>query len=357
MRVDAKLASLGAVLLLSELACVPQAYATPITYTLAILPATFGSTTYWPSGKLGAVSFGDNSNHAFVVLTFQGDTTGVVPFSEPEPHDPGRTAAGFMNLIGTASVTVKEYLGTETVLAQGTFLASAGIFVSIDNVNGGIGFGSLGAAPSSSKFPGQPVYPYGVYPLTGAMAAYDLKSNFDLGFPLPAISCVGFDLTLKCGAPIALPTTAGDLVIDSSLIVSQMLGLFAAETQAVVPFSVLKSRVQIDDKAFEVSGSFTLGAGSNGINPPAEAVSLQLDTFSVSIPPGSFKNGREGRFVFDGIVAGVRLKFSIAPTTANSYSFRAEGRGGTIDQDGDPMSVGLTVGDDTGTSTAKVQSD
>jgi hypothetical protein len=43
-----------------------------------------------------------------------------------------------------------------------------------------------------------------------------------------------------------------------------------------------------DDDQFDLTATFTLGAGSNGIAPLTEPVIIQVGTFSTVIPPGSF---------------------------------------------------------------------
>jgi hypothetical protein len=66
----------------------------------------------------------------------------------------------------------------------------------------------------------------------------------------------------------------------------------------LVPFSALTANVDISSRQsgrFELHGRFTLGAGSNGINPVNEAVILQLGNFNVQIPSGSFRLTRDMR--------------------------------------------------------------
>jgi hypothetical protein len=56
---------------------------------------------------------------------------------------------------------------------------------------------------------------------------------------------------------------------------------------------------------FEMESSFTLGSASNGINPAAEPVTLQIGTFAVTIPSGSFTGKGFGPFYFAGTINGV----------------------------------------------------
>src|ERR1700730_10063490 len=75
--------------------------------------------------------------------------------------------------------------------------------------------------------------------------------------------------------------------------------------------------------AFELESGFTLGSASNGINPPAEPVILQIGTFATTIPPGSFTKipGAFGMFTFAGVIDGVTLHMLIIyPTGTKRYA-------------------------------------
>jgi hypothetical protein len=185
------LVRLSAVLMLSVFVLTSQVKAEPIKYTEQILVLGCNGAT---TGALGNVSFGD----VFIMFSFQGDTSNVIPFSVPGSN-------GYENLLGTATVTVTDL--NLVPLAVGTFLPSAGIFVSVDNSNAGIGLGSFGVLPTNSSFPGQPVYPAG---FNASVPSYDLKSDFYVTGH--AISCVGFPGS--CGSAIPLPTTAGDFYLN-----------------------------------------------------------------------------------------------------------------------------------------------
>src|SRR5260221_375162 len=58
-------------------------------------------------------------------------------------------------------------------------------------------------------------------------------------------------------------------------------------TTPLVPFASSFAKLQIAKHRFELKESFTLGANTNGINPLAENVTLQIETFSVTIPAES----------------------------------------------------------------------
>lgn len=189
---DQLLHRLCAAAALSTCAFAPQTDALPVTYELDVV----GSDV---SGSLGTTSF----SNALLFLTFRGDTTDVIPYARPK-------ANGYEILVGTATVIIRDNTGT--VIGQATFLPSAGIYIGVDNTNNGIGFGSFGVPPTDPSFPGQPAYPSSLIPLDPYpnVKAYNLRSSFTTGGD--AISCVNFPGT--CGAPIALPTSSGDLILN-----------------------------------------------------------------------------------------------------------------------------------------------
>ena len=145
------------------------------------------------SVTLGSATFQCSPNTVCVAvsITFIADTSTVTPFSVTG-------ASGFENLIGSGSVAVSD--GFRTVRAN--FLPGQ-IFVSVDQQNGGVGFGS-------AYGPTYPLATYGAVSGPPTEPTYDLKSNY---------SVVGWgpfcpDVTVcKTGPP--LQTTAGDFSIIS----------------------------------------------------------------------------------------------------------------------------------------------
>jgi len=314
--------------------------AVPITYEEDVLGAN-------ATGTFNGVAF----SGGLVILTFNGDTSTVFPWSVTTPD--GITTTGFANFVGTAAVTV--VLTDGTVVAQGTFLPSAGIFVSVDANHGGIGFGSFGVPLGSPNFPGQPVYPESMF--TSALPlTYDLTTNFSI--PGSAISCVGFPTAANCGAGLPLAITSGGV---TGVLTLDPVGLataqFSATVQSVVPFASLTAEAEVGTGRFELEGHFSLGAASDGIAPLSEAVTLQVDSYLVTITPGSFTPSREGGYKFKGTIAGVNLGFFLRAESPSTYRFEIEGAGAGLPQLSTPLSVQLTIGDDSGATTAATESD
>ena len=233
-----------AVLLILGVVFTLNANADEVTYTLQVVsfPGDVG-----PSGSVGPVSFGGTNTNDVLTFTFQGDTSNVVPWSvtvpNPLPPPATITASGFEILTGTASFQVTD-ANTGMTLAQGTFLPSDRIFVSVDNSNNAMGFGSFAVDQNSPNFPGLPTYPYGMAFGIG-LDTYDMKSNFTVPLSAGALvfSCIGFPQSMPingdCSAPIPLATTAGDLFVDFSPQDHDQTGSFTAIITAPEPSSLL----------------------------------------------------------------------------------------------------------------------
>ncbi len=135
---------------------------------------------------------------------------------------------------------------------------------------------------------------------------------------------------------------------------------FVAKISSFVAFSAFSAQLEIQSgppPGFETQGSFTLEAGSSGINPPTQNVTLQIGSFSITIPAGSFVQDSEGNFEFEGTISGVTLDAEIAPLGSNSFSFSIEGEGVDLTGLTNPVTVVLTIGNNSGTTTVTAEFD
>lgn len=322
------------VLLLSAGFALPLSGA-PITYTESLAAS---------SGKLGGVAF----SNAILFLTFQGDTTNVVPYSVPRSN-------GFEISQGTASVQVMDS-GSGVVIARGTFLPAAGIFISADATNGGIGFGSFAVVDQHSpNFPGIVAYPGG---LLGAWN-YDLKRNVQIGFgPTKpnfayVLSNVQFpfaDWQFCRTPPRALPTTSGDLYVNCSP--SQIgvwkRGTFSATLSVT---AALESPKVYFPGVLKITGAQTFEV--NGALPPEVSVeelkskgaTIQFGKLSLEIPIDSIQGDANG-LTFSGITGGIAVELSIAhKKDADTMLFQMKGRGEKLSGVVDSSPVLITLGD------------
>ena len=179
---------LGALAILSAAFAAPRMWADIISYS---------ATSFTNTASLGATTLDScpvgNSLCVEVTVYFLADTANIVPFSVPG-------ASGFENFTGTGRVQLFNDQTGQSLNAN--FDANA-IFVSVDQTNGGVGFGSAA---------GGPTYPLGVYGGTPSIpyASYDLKSAMTVsGF---AWFCPPGTCTLGVAGP-DLATDQGPLSI------------------------------------------------------------------------------------------------------------------------------------------------
>jgi 6-phosphogluconolactonase len=121
----------------------------------------------------------------------------------------------------------------------------------------------------------------------------------------------------------------------------------------LVPFATSFAKLKTEARhrpGFELKEFFTLGKNSNGIDPVTENVTLQIGTFSVTIPAGSFEQKPNGRFEFEGVINNVRLGAQIVPLGNNIFTFTAEGKGLDLTDLTNPVTVVLTIGIDSGST-------
>jgi hypothetical protein len=128
------------------------------------------------------------------------------------------------------------------------------------------------------------------------------------------------------------------------------IGAFELVDQTPFASFSAKLSLQFSQGAISLNSAFTLGAGSNGISPLAEAVALRVGTYSTMIPAGSFKQKSNGSFMFVGTINGVPMSAKITPQAGNSYTFQFTCTGANLTGTVNPVTVTFTIGDDTGTT-------
>ena len=160
----------------------------------------------------------------------------------------------------------------------------------------------------------------GISPLNNTVSVIDTKTNTVVGSPI----------------------TVGTGPIAFGLFIQPVL-VFSANTQLTV---------YPNQQRFDITNSnFTLGASSNGINPPTEPVTLQIGSFKITIPPGSFVSTRgPGDFQFVGVIDNVQLVVSITLASPNKYFFAVEARNVSLTVS-NPETITLTIGNESGTTT------
>ena len=127
-----------------------------------------------------------------------------------------------------------------------------------------------------------------------------------------------------------------------------------------LPFSALSAQAELhlgsstDDDTFRVMADFSLNTDGDGIDPSTEEVRLQLGSYAVSIPAGSFRSDANGPVEFEGVIERVTLKLVFSPAAGprgRNFTLRAHGKGVRLDGTVLPVGLALHVGDDQGGTT------
>ncbi len=123
------------------------------------------------------------------------------------------------------------------------------------------------------------------------------------------------------------------------------------------PFANFTGKLQVTVSAgnFDLTSNFTLGAGTSGINPVTQPMTLQIGPYSVTVPAGYFTLNSKGAYVFQGVINGVSLQLRIIPTGGKSYTLEAQGSGANLGGISNPVTVTLTIGNDTGSTQITAQ--
>ena len=136
-----------------------------------------------------------------------------------------------------------------------------------------------------------------------------------------------------------------------------------------VPFASLTARVEIErahvptfrgGDGFEIEGRGRLGQASDGIAPDIEAVTLNLGSFALTIPAGSFvkKTDDDGdedgtTYRFKGVIGGISLNAAIEQGPGRAFRFHVNGRHASLGAIVNPLTVGLAIGNDFGSVVVK----
>jgi hypothetical protein len=114
----------------------------------------------------------------------------------------------------------------------------------------------------------------------------------------------------------------------------------------------IKLETQPKKQTFKLNARFITGSDSNGIDPLNEALTFQVGTFTATVPAGSFRPS-DGSFWFKGVIKGVSLQVRITPVNGDSFDFMAKGSRADLSGTAIPVSVGISIGDDSGKLTLK----
>jgi hypothetical protein len=137
--------------------------------------------------------------------------------------------------------------------------------------------------------------------------------------------------------------------------------IFEPAAPPIQPFATLGVSVEVEDerdeRELEVEARFTLAATSDGIAPLTEDVVVQVGTFSATIPAGSFRGHGSREFTFEGDVDGVALEVKIRSRRQGRFDLTLEAEGVGVASIVNPVTVGITIGNDGGTAMVTAEFD
>ena len=174
-------------------------------------------------------------------------------------------------------------------------------------------------------------------------ATYLGGSSGDSGFSI-AVDGVGGVYVAGQTSSSDFPTTAG--AFDTSYNGGEADGGlgdgFVAKIDLQLPslFQSFAAKASTAGPTFEINGTFTLAAASDGIDPVTEQVRLEAGTTSYVVPAGSFRRDNQGRYKFES----PSLHMLIALVIGRTYSIRAHGKGALSGN------IVLSIGNDRGTA-------
>jgi len=153
--------------------------------------------------------------------------------------------------------------------------------------------------------------------------------------------------------------TATNKVVSTVAVGNAPTGVGIIPPPPGVPFLAFGAALKItfgggsNQDAFDFHSNFTLSSAAS-INPVTEPVTLQIGTFTMKIPPGSFIKHGGGSFTFAGVIDGVSLKALIKPIGTLRYAFNAVATGASLTGTKNPVYVTLIIGDDSGATSVKI---
>lgn len=161
-------------------------------------------------------------------------------------------------------------------------------------------------------------------------------------------------------APMSVLALRAAVFLTMILLPRSGAGLLSA-AEVMQPFASFNAKVEIDieDGEVEVMAGFTLGAGSNGVDPAKEPVSLRVTggsaDYSVIFPAGTFKMSQRGEFNFMGIIGGVKMIARIRSLRAGAFEFEMETAGAKLNGMANPVTLSLGIGDDGASRTVRAK--
>ena len=134
-----------------------------------------------------------------------------------------------------------------------------------------------------------------------------------------------------------------------------VVGLRLAAPSSDIAFSTFGvGRLNVNQrfKTLFLLSNFSLGSGSNGIDPATEPVKFTIADFTATIPAGAFRKGRFGAYTYVGTIDSVWIEALITPFGNNRFGFQAAAYGANLAGVANQVTVKLAIGNDSGKTSA-----
>lgn len=142
---------------------------------------------------------------------------------------------------------------------------------------------------------------------------------------------------------------------DGTCLAPPLGPLFPSSPSSAFTFSAFCAGLEDIEKhkeGFKLHAKFRLASGSDGINLSSESLILKVDTISITIPAGSFKQRKSGAWHFEGDIDSMHIEARLVPIGKNAFMLMAEIGGADLNPADKPFTVMLTIGNDSGTTVA-----
>jgi hypothetical protein len=114
------------------------------------------------------------------------------------------------------------------------------------------------------------------------------------------------------------------------------------------------SRGTRHNSTLNITGQFALGTDGTAFDPASDIFSLQLGTYSVSIPAGSFATTATGSFSHSRTISGHIVSVNLKPSSTG-YAFSVEAKAVDVATIVNPATLQLVVGCNTGSAAVIVK--
>jgi hypothetical protein len=131
------------------------------------------------------------------------------------------------------------------------------------------------------------------------------------------------------------------------------------ELTGSLPFSGFKALLAIETgqhSAFGLRSWFSVANSGKVLDPISVPVALRIANYTVNVPAGSFRrlwDSSSSPYIYEGTIDGTRLVMGLIPRASKNYEFTAIGSPVVWHNVTNPVTVSLTIGTDSGTTSVK----